>query len=204
MTEAEVLKIIENVAKRLAYKYRFGYYDVDDIKQEARIEAWKCLDRYNGKHPLENFLFTHVKNRLFNLKRDKYSRLDKPCFKCPLNAYCKETDECKEYVDLMECKWYNGWIVRNSTKSGLMDTMEYNHIDDTSENTMKEPDGIDSIMNNELIELIDRELSVEFRHDWLRIREGVQIPRIKLNKLKQAIILLLEENNIDPQSWYFE
>ena len=70
MTEQEVVDTINKVVSRYAHRFRFGYYDADDIKQEAFIIAMEALDRYDNDGPLESFLAVHVKNRLSNFKRD--------------------------------------------------------------------------------------------------------------------------------------
>ena len=72
--EEEVLEIIEIVATRLCHKFKFGYHTAEDIKQQARMFAWEGLDKYDEIRPLENFLWTHVRNRLYNFKRNNYSR----------------------------------------------------------------------------------------------------------------------------------
>ena len=77
MTEEKVLEVIDKIADRYAYKFRFGYFEADDIRQEAKIIAMDALDRYEEGRPLENFLAVHVKNRLNNFKRDKYYRQTK-------------------------------------------------------------------------------------------------------------------------------
>ena len=66
MTEKEVTETITKIANRYAYKFQFGYYTPDDIRQEAFIIAMDALDRYDESRPLENFLAVHVKNRLNN------------------------------------------------------------------------------------------------------------------------------------------
>ena len=40
------------------------------MKQQAAIFALEGLEKYDNKRPLENFLWTHVRNRLFNYKRE--------------------------------------------------------------------------------------------------------------------------------------
>jgi DNA-directed RNA polymerase specialized sigma24 family protein len=76
MNEEEVESIILKVAQKLAPKYVFASYNVEDIEQEAFIIALEALDRYDTDKPLENFLYTHVNNRLKNFKRDNYYRQD--------------------------------------------------------------------------------------------------------------------------------
>jgi len=76
MTESEVSETISKVARRLAPKFTFGPYDVEDIFQEAFIIGIEGLDKYDEARPLSNFMFTHISNRLKNFKRDNYYRLD--------------------------------------------------------------------------------------------------------------------------------
>lgn len=76
MTEQEVIETITKVADRQAAKFRFGYYEVEDMRQEAFIIAMDALDRYDEKRPLENFLAVHVNNRLKNFKRDNFYRMN--------------------------------------------------------------------------------------------------------------------------------
>ena len=81
--ENEFLKIVDIISKKLAYKFKFGYHEYDDMKQQISIFALEGLKNYDHKRPLENFLWTHVRNRLFNYKRDNYQRPDKPCHGFP-------------------------------------------------------------------------------------------------------------------------
>ena len=83
MTEKQVIQIINNIANRLAGKFKFGYHDLEDMKQQARLFAWEGMENYDGIRPLENFLWTHVRNRLYNFKRNNFGRPDKPCDSCP-------------------------------------------------------------------------------------------------------------------------
>ena len=76
MSEEEVVSTINKVASRLAHKFTFAFYELEDIKQEAFIIAMEAMNRYDEKKPLENFLFVHVANRLKNFKRDNYFRQD--------------------------------------------------------------------------------------------------------------------------------
>src|SRR5210317_2085879 len=74
------LETIMKVVNRIAPKYTFGYYDVDDIKQEAYIICFEALEKYDPSRPFENFISKHLSNRLKTLIRDKYSRsnIDSP------------------------------------------------------------------------------------------------------------------------------
>lgn len=72
MTEAQVLSSIDAIVNRIAHKYTFYGYDVEDIKQEAFIICFDALNRYDEKRPLENFLSVNLSNRLKNFIRDNH------------------------------------------------------------------------------------------------------------------------------------
>jgi len=74
VTEEEFLRVLDNISKRLGHKFKFGYHDFDDMKQQASIFALEGLEKYDNSRPLENFLWTHVRNRLFNYKRNNYQK----------------------------------------------------------------------------------------------------------------------------------
>ena len=75
-TEEEVVEVITRVARKLAHKFVFASYDVDDIEQEAFLMGIEGLKRYDSSKPLENFMYAHINNRLKNFKRDNYYRFD--------------------------------------------------------------------------------------------------------------------------------
>lgn len=72
----EKTQIIMKIAAEMAGRHTFPNYDRDDIEQEAFIIGLEALSRYDEARPLENFLRVHMRNRLSNLRRDKYYRPD--------------------------------------------------------------------------------------------------------------------------------
>ena len=72
MTDQEVVDQIEKVCNRIAPRYTFYGYTLDDIKQEAFIICMEALSRYDNKRPLENFLSVNLSNRLKNFVRDNH------------------------------------------------------------------------------------------------------------------------------------
>jgi DNA-directed RNA polymerase specialized sigma24 family protein len=68
--------LILKIASELAGRHTFPNYDREDVEQEAAIFGLEALKRYDGVRPLENFLRVHMRNRLSNLRRDKYYRPD--------------------------------------------------------------------------------------------------------------------------------
>lgn len=72
MTADQVVRQIEKVVKRIAPKYTFYGYTVEDISQESFIICMEALPRYDATRPLENFLSVHLSNRLKNFVRDNH------------------------------------------------------------------------------------------------------------------------------------
>ena len=76
LNEKQVIDTITKIAKRLAPKFVFAGYEVEDIEQEAFLIGVSGLKNYDPSRPLENFMFTHINNRLKTFKRDNYYRMD--------------------------------------------------------------------------------------------------------------------------------
>ena len=74
--EEHAIEVITRVSKRLAPKYVFAGYEVDDIEQEAFLIGISGLAKYDPTRPLENFMYTHINNRLKTFKRDNFYRMD--------------------------------------------------------------------------------------------------------------------------------
>ena len=99
MSEQEVMKKILLVVDRIAPKYTFNGYEVDDIKQEAYIICMDALDRYDENRPLENFLSVNLSNRLKNFVRDNYFTKNDEEKKKVLNPSQLSYDDCLEAED---------------------------------------------------------------------------------------------------------
>jgi DNA-directed RNA polymerase specialized sigma subunit len=72
MTEQQVIDQIMIVVDRIAPRYIFYGYTVDDIKQEAFIICMDALHRFDNTRKLENFLSVNLSNRLKNFVRDNH------------------------------------------------------------------------------------------------------------------------------------
>jgi len=201
LTEEEVLKVIEEIVYRLAAKFRFGFLDIDDLKQEARMIAWEGIDRWDGQRSLKNFLWSHVHNRLFNFKRNKYQRIDKPCLKCPINKFDKQTKKCLIYSEdyLDDCKFYYKWILRNLAKRNLMDTVNFEAIDDRNEHRMwtNNSDVVENLQNKEIMERIKAKIPFNYLDVYTKYINGVKLNSIVKANIKQLIINILEEEGIN-------
>ena len=188
--EDEFLKIIDIIAKKLAYKFKFGYHDFDDMKQQISIFALEGLKNYDHKRPLENFLWTHVRNRLFNYKRDNYQRPDKPCLSCPIyDPHCKKSiNQCEQYANKEDCSLYKSWTDRNSTKKNLMHLNTIDEIKDYGNTFISDENLlVNSIEANELWKLIESHLTGEYRTLYLKIKSGNKVSKGDMDKLASKL-----------------
>lgn len=192
LSEAQILASIEKVVAQLAPGFTFGFYDVDDIKQEATIMALRKLAKFNVEKAtfksdalqakLENFLFVSVQNLLCNFKRDKFHRTDPPCAACYAGDHCEPNG----------CEVYNLWVKRNASK---MNIMRPGQIDsetfDVSQND--EADLVGEVGISEVFSRIDKELPVEYRSDYLKMRAGASVPKARRALIEDFIKSLFKD-----------
>jgi hypothetical protein len=192
VSEEDFLKVLDNISKRLSHKFRFGYHDIEDMKQQAAIFAIEGLEKYDNSRPLENFLWTHVRNRLFNYKRNNYQRPDKPCLTCPFydKLYSCSNNQCSEFKDKNDCELYSAWAKRNDAKKNIM---QPGHIDhDLHSHKLQTKNVNDFIQNKEIISFLDKNIQSEYRESYLRLKHGSNIPKQQLIKLQNHISTLME------------
>jgi hypothetical protein len=195
--ENEFLRVIDVISKKLGYKFKFGYHDFDDMKQQISIFALEGLKNYDHKRPLENFLWTHVRNRLFNYKRDNYQRPDKPCVSCPLyDPHCKKsTSGCIEYKNKEDCSLYSAWLSRNNTKKNLMHLTTIDEIKDYS-NAFCSEDSVltNNIASNEIFNLLEVHLTGEYRTLYLKVKSGIKVNKADMDKLTEKLQEILKDH----------
>ena len=168
------------------------------MKQQARLFAWEGIEHYDGVRPLENFLWTHVRNRLYNFKRNNFGRPDKPCDSCPYFDLAHENDKgypCKADDDHEECDLYMGWLKRNTAKRNIMNTAQLDL-------EVRQSDAIEEAIDKKhIFNVVDQSLPVHYREDWIRFINNLKISKFKKEALIEAIAEILKENNIDEKTW---
>lgn len=190
ITEEKFVEVTQKITQKLSYKFKFGYHEVEDMRQQATIFALEALERYDNTRPLENFLWTHVRNRLFNYKRDNYQRPDKPCLTCPLNdpKFKCSISGCSEYTNKGDCDLYRQWEERNNRKKNLVQMSGQMNEETIKDNT----DFLDGISNQEIMELLDTQLGYQYREIYLKIKNGEKVLSADINKLKKEIFKILK------------
>jgi DNA-directed RNA polymerase specialized sigma24 family protein len=178
----KILAIIDEISSYLSPYFVFGYYDREDIEQEARIEGLNALNRYKpGKGAgLETFLQRHIRNRLLNLKRDKLMRLDSPCKDCD----GKRGGRCINYVNRNSCEPWYLWHIRNGDKRNLMEPVSED-IDNMI--TSKLPPVSEEYDKKELFDIVSKEIPVDMRKDFLKLTEGAPVLKFRKDKLMEKI-----------------
>lgn len=163
-TEQEVIDTITRVAKRVANKHRFAYFDGDDIFQEAFIIGMEGLSRYDPSKPLENFMSVHISNRIKN--------------------------EMRKHLGRPEDK--------NTARTMLMSPLSMDVVRDEEEaNMWTRIDFLDDLQVDDIFKLIDLNLPTEYRADFLRMKQGVTIPKPRREKIEEYIINILRENGYE-------
>jgi hypothetical protein len=184
--EKEFVEILHRIVKKLGYKFIFGYHSFEDMYQQAAIFAIEGLEKYDSSKPLENFLWTHLRNRLFNFKRDNFKRPDKPCLNCPLydKDYAVSDNQCSKYSQVLDCSLYKKWYIRNSSKQNIMKptSLENEKVVSSGSGSI-----FGDISNTELLNKIETELRGEYREIYLKIKHGTKVNRADIKKLQKFI-----------------
>lgn len=161
-TEDEILEIIDNVSSRYAQKYSFGYYEPDDIKQEAFILSLEALEKYDEVRPLENFLAVHIRNKLITFIRNNYYRTD----------YSSAVGEAV-----------------NDSKRKIMNMLDISLVNAENESRMTREFGLNEIYTEELMDILDYNLHPHFREDYHKYLDGFKLTSAReenlLNHLKE-------------------
>lgn len=175
----EIFKIVDKVCRDLSPRFVFGSYESEDIYQESIFICEDILDKYDGNRPLENFLRVSLKNRLVNFKRDNTVYYK---FLCPV-CHNKDSSNCNYCI-----KSRIVHDVKKNIESPLNideikdEQLNYEHINRETE-------------YNELISLINRNLPIEMRADYLKILSDVYVNKTRREEIIQRIKDILQQND---------
>lgn len=186
-TETQILEAIDKVVNMLAPSFTFGYYDVEDIKQQGRLFAIQLLEtgKFDATRPFENYAFRHIRNRYLNMRRDLLRRNEPPCRQCAAGTPCGPGNAF--------CPRYQGWLERNQAKSNLMRPLDLNYIADEHESRTRCPSTVaEDVATSELVQRIDKDLPVELRGTFLQMRAGVSVPKSRRLQVEAAVKAILK------------
>jgi len=192
LTEEEVLQIIEKAVAYLAPSFKFGYFDVDDMKQEGTIFCIEALPSFNFKKSTQEdikdalltFLKTHVRWRFLNMRRKSLTRLEPPLCDCEL---CKEDSHNR-----LDCKKYSNWIQRNMAKRSLMEPFDVDGIYTTDASFVSNFD--ENLLSTDIINILNQHIPASIRGDYRRFIDGVKLPKNKRDHLVASMKKILSEH----------
>ena len=191
LTEAEVLAVIESAVAYLAPSFKFGYFDIEDMKQEGTIFCLEAMDSFdfskstqdNVADALLTFLKTHVRWRFLNMRRKQLTRVEPPQCDCDL---CINDSE-----DRLDCSKYSHWIKRNISKKSLMEPFDVDEIHSMAASTSQNIDDI--VVSSDILAILDEHIPANMRADYKRFVEGVSISKSKRERLISHIKIILAE-----------
>lgn len=176
ISEAQFVDAVKRICQNIARNYVFGPFTLEDIKQQAFVLAIEALPRYDVSRPLENFLYVHICNRLNNLRRDFYKQTEAPCKLCD-----NRMDGDTAHTDSRFCDQHRQWLVKNSRKHRVVQPADITVSDSSS--YAASDNVLEKLEQEELLVKIDKFLPVEHRSAYLKLREGVALPKAKLEEL---------------------
>lgn len=192
-TEEEVLRCIERVVRLLAPSFAFGVYDVEDICQIGRMEAIALLakGKYDPTRPLENFLFTHVRRRLLNVRRE-FMRTDSVgCRGCYRLWLAGSRDACGKGAE--GCAQFARWRVGQEKRGKVMRAVSVDRVAEHDGALTQQDTVADTAAGEELLRLIDERLPIDLRGDYLRMRAGVHVRQSRKELVREAVANILRE-----------
>jgi hypothetical protein len=132
----------------------------------------EALTRYKEGLPFENFITTHIKNRLINFKRDNFERKIKNSCSC---------DKCKN-------------CLKRAIKRNIIEPLSIENIDDRNESFVREAYEMTETFDvQEIQNIIDENLPAEYREDYLKMQAGMKIPYVIKKKIQNIISEILTE-----------
>lgn len=182
MVNKTKIQLIQKIARRLAPKYTFGYYDVEDIEQEAVIIGLEALQYYDSKiGSLSTFLYYHINNRLKNFLRDNFHRKRSSCPRCGRKTPSPECDSCLKY------EW------RTESKRNLLEPLPLDLVSDDEKSIQVYNDVLSIVEDREILSIIDGRIPIQLRSDYIRIKDGATLSYMRKQKVVDAIMEILLE-----------
>ena len=59
----------------------------------------------------------------------------------------------------------------------------------------------EGLFADEIYTLIDKNIPISQRPEWIKFVNKIKIPKVKREKLMESIIQILKENGIDKETW---
>lgn len=195
ISEPELIAILYEVARRVAPKFTFGYFKLEDIIQEAVIMGVEALPRYDEARPIRNFLYIHMRNRLDNLMRNKFFRDE-----CPCNLCRNCIDGQTRHTDGYFCDKFKKWLELNCTKASLMSPLGLLRLNANEERHVESERC--PLTHKEIISILTDNFPVALRSDFLKLQDGLEIAEDRRELVAEETLKILAKFNISESDLF--
>lgn len=192
MSEDDFVRLVDKLAGILFKKFgSAGHGDFDDYRQQVAVWSLEALPRFDpAAGALGAFLYKHARNRTLNAIRDRVARNDAPCKKCHAGEPCGPNGEY--------CRRYASWAQRNYAKANIFSPRP---LSEFTEECWARPSPVEQkVEERDLFALIDAELPIHLRADYLRMLAGVKLPAMKRNRVEKAIREIFEKAGVSEET----
>ncbi len=172
--EDAFLAATAHVSKLLYRKLGSIHGTDEDFTQQVIVWSLEALPAYDPSRPLEAYLLSNARNRALNFLRDHVTRRDPPCRACHEGRPCQDGELCTKY---------SRWLKRNRAKSNIARPLGIEPILGMTTPSSVEPEAIGA----ELSLLIDLQLPIDLRPDYLRLLAEEPVPKPRRLKVQQAV-----------------
>lgn len=202
MDNEKIIEAVEKFSSYLASVYKFGFYEIDDLKQEAMVRAFQAMNNgtYDESKDLDQYLFMTVKNHFKNIHR-KYRQQNKPpCLTCPLYdpGFKSSLNQCVEYADKNDCEPFNSFNNKYKNRLSLLQPSDIATISEDDKNQLViEYNLLEDLSQTELFDYVDKNISPEIRGDFLRMLSGVKINSENTKRVQREVVAILIEGGFE-------
>jgi hypothetical protein len=96
-------------------------------------------------------------------------------------------------------------MMRKETRKHLMQPIDIDSVRQEGETNMFfTVDMTENLSNKEIIRIIDRELGMSYRKDYLRMVDGVYVSKARRDEVKEEILRILKENGVEEGPFHQE
>ncbi len=179
MTREQVMEMATPIINDIATRYKgssFAYFTPDDMFQEVWRICLEVLPKYDpDRNKLENFLRTCVSNRLINLKRDRYFRVEK--------GFDSSGSHCvNDRIGIV-----------NAIPIDTCDPSAVARMLSASSQTSSPSDPSSSLMSKDMITYIVRNLMGRQLDNFLSLIGGVRLSKEDTDSIRNAVEDILRE-----------
>ena len=110
---------------------------------------------------------------------------------------------CLAYDDKMECVPFARWTNSNQSKKNIMNAIGMESVSDEQERGMKVYESVEDVLSlQEFFVIVEENIPMALKSDFIRLRNGINIPKPRREKIYKAVRAILAERGLDePEAW---